>query len=108
MKKTLLISLTMIVTGLIFSACNQSAKSGKMVRQELFGNHNGKEVYLLTLTNRSGNVLRLTNYGAKINWIEVPDRNGVKENITFGFDTFEETLKGDMSFDRLSDVMPTG
>lgn len=98
MKKALLLSLTLIVTGLIFSTCNQSAKSGKMVRQELFGTHNGKDVYLLTLTNRSGNVIRVTNYGAKINWIEVPDRNGNKENVTFGFDTFGETLKGDMSF----------
>lgn len=69
-----------------------------MVRQELFGNHNGKDVYLLTLTNKSGNIIKVTNYGARINWIEVPDRDGNKENVTFGFDTFGETLKGDMSF----------
>jgi aldose 1-epimerase len=52
----------------------------------------------LTLTNKSGNVIRLTNYGAKINWIEVPDKNGKKDNVTFGYDTFDETVKGDMSF----------
>ncbi len=64
----------------------------------MFGNHQGKDVYLITLTNKEGNVIRLTNYGAKINWIEVPDRKGKKDNITFGYDTFEETLAGDMSF----------
>jgi aldose 1-epimerase len=69
-----------------------------MVRKDVFGNHNGKGVYLLTLTNKAGNVIRLTNYGAKINWIEVPDKNGKKENVTFGYDTFDETVKGDMSF----------
>ena len=58
----------------------------------------GKEVYLLTLTNKAGNVIRLTNYGAKINWIEVPDKNGKKDNITFGYDTFDGTVAGDMSF----------
>ena len=96
MKKFLFLSLT-LVAGIITS-CNQPTKNKEMVRKDVFGSHNGKEVYLLTLTNKQGNVIRLTNYGAKINWIEVPDKNGKKENITFGYDTFEETLKGDMSF----------
>jgi len=82
----------------VFTGCNQSAKNKEMVKQEVFGTHQGKEVYLLTLTNKAGNVIRLTNYGAKINWIEVPDKNGKKDNVTYGFDTFEETLAGDMSF----------
>jgi aldose 1-epimerase len=96
MKRVLLLSLVLIA-GVIIS-CRQTSKSKEMVKQELFGTHEGKEVYLLTLTNKAGNVIRITNYGAKINWIEVPDRNGKKDNITFGFDTFEETQKGDMSF----------
>jgi aldose 1-epimerase len=94
MNKVLLISMALIFS---LSACNLSNKK-EMVRKDLFGNHNGKEVYLLTLTNDSGNVIRITNFGAKITWIEVPDRNGKKDNITFGYDTFEETLHGDMSF----------
>lgn len=96
MKKILLASLPLVVTGILFSGCNQSAK--EMVRKEVWGTHQGKEVYLLTLTNKAGNVIRLTNFGAKINWIEVPDRNGKMENITFGYDTFDETVAGDMSF----------
>ena len=96
MKRVLLLSLTLVAV--IFTACNQSAKNKEMVKQEVFGSHQGKEVYLLTLTNKAGNVIRLTNFGAKINWIEVPDKNGKKDNITFGYDTFDETLKGDMSF----------
>jgi len=96
MKKILFLSLTLVAG--MFTSCNQPTKNKEMVRKDVFGSHNGKEVYLLTLTNKQGNVIRLTNYGAKINWIEVPDKNGKKENITFGYDTFEETLKGDMSF----------
>ena len=96
MKKILFFSMAMCCLAL--TSCNQSNKNKEMVKQDLFGNHEGKEVYLLTLTNNAGNVLRLTNYGAKINWIEIPDKNGVKDNITFGYDTFEETQKGDMSF----------
>jgi len=81
-----------------FSSCNQTAKNKEMVKKEVWGNKDGKEVYLLTLTNKAGNIIKLTNYGAKINWIEVPDKNGKKENITFGYDNFEATQKGDMSF----------
>ena len=96
MNKILVFSLVLIA--LILASCNQSTKTKEMVRKDVFGTHNGKEVYLFTLTNKPGNVIRLTNYGAKINWIEVPDRNGKKDNVTFGYDTFDETLKGDMSF----------
>lgn len=96
MNKILVFSLILIAV--ILASCNQSKKTKEMVRKDVFGTHNGKEVYLFTLTNKPGNVIRLTNYGAKINWIEVPDRNGNKDNVTFGYDTFDETLKGDMSF----------
>lgn len=95
MKKVLLL-LTLVAV--IFTSCNQSVKNKEMVKKEVFGTHNGKEVYLLTLTNKEGNVITLTNFGAKITWIEVPDKNGKKDNITFGYDTFDETVKGDMSF----------
>ncbi len=96
MKKILILSL--ILVAVILFSCSLSTKKNEMVRKDVFGTHNGKEVYLLTLTNKAGNVIRLTNFGAKINWIEVPDRNGKKDNVTFGYDTFDETLKGDMSF----------
>lgn len=98
MKKILLLSMGLIVTAILISGCRQSARSKEMVRKELYGTHDGKEVYLLTLTNKAGNVIRLSNYGAKITWIEVPDKDGAKDNITFGYDTFDGMINGDMSF----------
>ena len=95
MKRNFLLAAVMVASLVLFTDCSSSSKN---VRQELFGNHEGKDVFLLTLTNSKGNVIKLTNYGAKINWIEVPDRKGERENITFGYDTFEATLNGDMSF----------
>ena len=96
MKSLKLLTAILVVTMLLISSCNQSEK--KLITQELWGSADGKEVYLLTLTNKEGNVIKLTNFGAKINWIEVPDKEGRKDNITFGYDTFEETYSGDMSF----------
>ena len=96
MKKLWL--LTFVLIAFLINSCHSGTTTTHTVKKEVFGNHNGKEIYLLTLTNKDGNVLKLTNFGAKINWIEVPDKNGKKENVTFGYDTFDETLNGDMSF----------
>jgi aldose 1-epimerase len=98
MKRVQLLTVILIAIIFGFTSCNQSAKNKEMVKKEVFGTYQGKEVYLLTLTNKPGNIIKLTNYGAKINWIEVPDKDGKKENITFGYDNFEATQKGDMSF----------
>lgn len=99
MKRTVLLSIGLIIGIILFNFCNQSSKKTKeMVKKENFGVHKGKEVFLFTLTNKDGNVLKLTNFGARITWIEVPDRSGNKENITFGFDTFEGMINGDPYF----------
>lgn len=84
----------LFVPVLLFSFI-QSGKSVEPVNKETLGNLDGSEVYLFTLKNKSGNVLKLTNYGAKIVSIEVPDRAGVKENVTLGSETFESVTKGD-------------
>ena len=96
MKKIQLLSL--ILLGVLYSGCAQSQKSKGTIVKDLYGEHKGKVVHLLTLTNKAGNVIKLTNYGARITWIEVPDKNGVKDNVTFGYDTFDETIKGDATF----------
>ncbi len=98
MKRTVFYTLTILFAATLFGGCGQQAKNKDMVRKELYGTHDGKDVYLVTLTNKAGNVLKLCSYGAKITWIEVPDRTGKKENVSFGFDTFEEILKGDPYF----------
>lgn len=98
MKRTVFYTLTILFAATLLGGCGQQAKNKDMVRKELYGTHNGKDVYLVTLTNKAGNVLKLCSYGAKITWIEVPDRTGKKENVSFGFDTFEEILKGDPYF----------
>jgi aldose 1-epimerase len=95
MKKFKLLSLVLVAAAVVFTGCNQSSKNNAMVKKELYGTYKGKEVFLLTLTNKAGNVIKLTNFGARITWIEVPDKNGNKDNITFGFDTFDGMIKGD-------------
>jgi aldose 1-epimerase len=96
MKRIQLLSLTMAGLIFAFSSCNQSVQN--QVKKESFGTQKGKEVFLFTLTNKPGNVIKLTNFGARITWIEVPDKDGKKDNITFGFDAFNDMIKGDPYF----------
>lgn len=97
MKRISILFYIIIAVAVFIFSINHS-KNNDMVKKEVFGTYQGKEVYLLTLTNKAGNIIKLTNYGAKINWIEIPDKASKRDNITFGFDNFEGTLKGDMSF----------
>lgn len=84
----------LLIPGLVVCGF-QKGKAGEPASSELLGTHNGSEVYLFTLKNKSGNILKLTNYGARIVRIEVPDKNGVRENITMGSETLDAMLKSD-------------
>jgi hypothetical protein len=59
MKKIQLLSL--VILGVLYSGCTQSQKSKGSIVKDLYGEHKGKEVHLLTLTNKAGNVIKLTN-----------------------------------------------
>ena len=93
MKRINFLSLT-IIPALIFIG-NQKVVKTESVSKTVLGDHNGSEVSLFTFTNKAGNVLKMTNYGARIVCIEVPDKNGVKDNIAQGAETLESILKGD-------------
>ena len=86
-----LISLVFLSLSLILS--NQQREDAGTVKKELLGPHEGSEVYLFTLTNKAGNVLKLTNYGARIVGVEVPDKNGKMDNVVLGSYVLESILK---------------
>ncbi len=98
MKSIRFLFLTILGAALVLTGCGHGSKNNAMVQKELIGTYNGKEVYQMTLTNKAGNVIRLTNFGARITWIEVPDKNGTRDNVTFGFDTYDGMIKGDHYF----------
>jgi aldose 1-epimerase len=61
--------------------------------EEPFGQTaDGREVTLYTLTNTNGLRVRITNYGAILVSLEVPDRDGKLADITLGFDALDGYL----------------
>jgi aldose 1-epimerase len=67
--------------------------------EELFKSiHNGKATGLYTLKNQNGVVVRITNYGAIIVSIIVPDRKGSFADIVQGYDTIGEYIEGNSPY----------
>lgn len=59
-----------------------------------FGRAGDKPVSLYTLTNANGASVQMTNYGAIVVSINVPDRSGTNANVNCGFDSLEPYLAG--------------
>jgi aldose 1-epimerase len=91
-------ALTLVMLGMI--SCGNN-KTKEMVTTQSFGSFDGKDVSLYTLTNKKGDVLKISNYGAVIVEIIVPDRNGKKENVTLGYDKLDGYVNGDPYFGKV-------
>ncbi len=56
--------------------------------------HEGKQVTLYTLKNKNGLIAQVTNYGAIIVSIYVPDRNGAVADVVQGYDSISDYING--------------
>jgi aldose 1-epimerase len=67
--------------------------SAPTITREDWGTVDGQPVYLWTLTNDRGMVVKITNYGGIIQSVIVPDKRGRPANVTLGFATLEEYVE---------------
>jgi len=63
-----------------------------------YGQVDGNPVELYTLTNANGLILKVTNYGAIITELHVPDRGGQLGDIVHGFDNVDTYVKSNPYF----------
>jgi len=86
MKKEFCFSIFLL---LLFLGCNTVDNNHIKVGiiQDDFGNVNGKEVSLYTLTNKNNLKLKITNYGAILVSLKVPDRQGNFIDVVTGYDS---------------------
>ncbi len=54
----------------------------------------GKQVDLYTIKNSKGMVVKITNYGAKVEQIMVPDKNGKFADVVQGYESIDKALGG--------------
>ena len=85
----------LITCSIIIDGC--STKQSE-IQQENWGETQGKQVYLYTLTNSNGMVVKVTSYGAIITSILVPDKNGNLADVVLGFDNLQQYLEPNPCF----------
>ena len=78
-------------------SCNDQKSTQDMdlkkgITKESFGNADGKEVFLYTLTNDKGTQVKISTYGGVVtSWVS-PDKNGQMSGIVLGFDSLSGYL----------------
>lgn len=96
MKKALFCRLAVLGTAAVFSACGGAAgdRSRSGLDRERFRTEvNGRTTDLYTLTDDTGMEVCITNFGARIVSILVPDRTGELRDMVLGFDNIDDYMR---------------
>jgi len=62
--------------------------------EEDWGDIDGQAVSLYSLKNKNGMIAKITNYGALLTALQVPDRDGELADVVLGFDNLQGYLDG--------------
>ncbi|MDB5119476.1 MAG: galactose mutarotase [Sphingobacteriales bacterium] len=65
---------------------------GVSISSKLWGKYKGEDIYLFKMENSNGAFVELTNYGATVVSIVVPDKNNKLGNVVLGFPTLQGYL----------------
>jgi aldose 1-epimerase len=84
------------------SATPGAGTGAEGITSEPWGEVEGEEVMLYTLTNANGMEVKVTNYGGIITSVLVPDRDGTMENVTLGFTNLDEYVEGHPYFGNIT------
>jgi aldose 1-epimerase len=99
MRKTLCLlaclGMPLLAAGATLPATHYSDLKAENFQQVI----DGKQVNLYTLKNKHGITVRITNYGARIEQILVPDRHGRLGDIIQGYDSLDGVRQGQASMD---------
>ena len=82
---------TLFISILFLAACAKK-EDKPSVKKDTWGQADGKEISLYTLTNKNGMVVKITNWGSRVTSIIVPDKNGKFENVVLGFDSLKSYI----------------
>ena len=69
-----------------------------MIEISDFGKFEGKDVKLFTVINKNNTTAKLTNFGAILVSLFVPDKYGKQDDVVLGFDTLEKYFSNDICY----------
>ena len=76
----------------IMAGCTPKTKTGIDLTVKLWGYAENNPVYLYSLENNNGMKVNITNYGAIITSVIVPDREGTFSDVVMGFDSLDKYI----------------
>jgi aldose 1-epimerase len=79
-------------------SCNMKREIKLLNKNNFFKNINGKETTIYVLKNRKGLVSEITNYGARVVSLWVPDNNGNFDDIVLGFDNIDDYINAKQKY----------
>ncbi|HVY38276.1 MAG TPA: aldose epimerase family protein [Polyangia bacterium] len=84
-------SIVLLAAALCVGLGSRAAAAGKTkIARARYGTVDGKPVDVYTLTNARGAFARITNYGAIVTELHVPDRAGKLGDVVLGFDKLDD------------------
>ncbi len=91
MKLMMITTLTFSVLAVLALAYQHAPAAGRAsIKRQAFGKlPDGREADLYVLTNKNGLEAAVTNYGATLVWLKVPDRSGELADVILGYDNLD-------------------
>lgn len=85
------------IAAIFFISCNNQTTTETMkpltgITKAAWGNTDGKDIFLYTLTNAKGMQVKITTYGGIVTSWVAPDKHGKTSNIVLGFDSLNGYL----------------
>lgn len=75
----------------LFFACSQTPQKTLDIQKETFGTlSDGRQAELFIIKHGDGSLLQITNYGATVVTLKLPDKKGVVEDVVLGFDNLQD------------------
>ncbi|WP_291870882.1 aldose epimerase family protein [Maribacter sp.] len=78
---------------MLFSACSTKKEVSPIPVETFLSKHQGKEITLHTLENTNGLVCQITNFGARVVALWVPDKNGNMTDVVVGYGTGKDFVE---------------
>ncbi|MEI9946383.1 MAG: aldose epimerase family protein [Chitinophagaceae bacterium] len=92
LKQTIFVAAALLIFANIQATPGKKTLPPKGITSITWGQLDGKEVKLFTLTNKNGGEVKITNYGAIITSWVAPEKNGSFSNVVLGFDSLKNYL----------------
>ena len=86
----------------------KGADKVKAIEKASYGTVDGKPVDIYTLTNAKGAVAKITNYGAIVTELHMPDKAGKMGDVVLGFDKVDDYVAKSPYFGAIVAASRTG